>query len=157
MPADNDAITESEEKTSPEPPVIVQTDTSYSDGNISISITEHKIADTTVYVADVVLSSPDYLKTAFAHHSYGRNVTAKTSEIAEENGAILAINGDYYGSRERGYVLRNGVIYRGSASKDGEALVIYTNGSLVVTEDDEVGKAMASNPRTAIGIRISRC
>lgn len=54
----------------------------YSDGNITIAITEYRIHDTTVYAADITLSSPEYLKTAFAQNAYGRNVTAKTSETA---------------------------------------------------------------------------
>lgn len=77
--------------------------------------------DTTVYVADVVLSSPEYLQTAFAQSSYGRNVTEKTSEMAQDAGAILAINGDYYGAQEKGYVIRNGVLYRDTAKTDQQA------------------------------------
>lgn len=162
------------------------TDRSYQDENISIVITEIRQYDTTIYVADVILSSPEYLQTAFANNTYGRNVTEKTSEMAENNNAIFAVNGDYYGAREKGLVVRDGVIYRSSTSKDREDLVIYADGSLeVITErgsnpeelvangalhilsfgpglvvngeisvdeDDEVGQAMASNPRTAIGI-----
>lgn len=158
----------------------------YSDGNITIAITEYRIHDTTVYAADITLSSPEYLKTAFAQNAYGRNVTAKTSETAAAAGALLAINGDYYGARSSGYVIRNGVLYRSTASRGQEDLVIYADGSLgIVCEDDitaeelledgavqvlsfgpaliadgaiavsegeEVGKAKASNPRTAIGI-----
>ena len=158
----------------------------YMDDNISISISEYRTNHTTIYVADVRLSSAEYLKTAFANASYGRNVTAKTSEIAAENQAILAINGDYYGAQEKGYVLRNGVLYRDSASRNQEGLAIYNdgsfeifeeqsvsadmllsngsvqilsfgpalvnNGQIAVTENDEVGKAKTSNPRTAIGI-----
>lgn len=158
----------------------------YSDGNITIAITEYRIHDTTVYAADITLSSPEYLKTAFAQNAYGRNVTAKTSETAAAADALLAINGDYYGARSSGYVIRNGVLYRSTASRGQEDLVIYADGSLgIVCEDDitaeelledgavqvlsfgpaliadgaiavsegeEVGKAKASNPRTAIGI-----
>ena len=164
----------------------VLTENSYEDENISITINEYRVNDTTVYVADVQLSSADYLQTAFAQSSYGKNVTAATSEIAAENNAILAINGDYYGAQEKGYVVRNGVLYRSTASDGQEDLVIYedgsfeiitetsvaaqslvdagarqilsfgpalvTDGNVSVTEDDEVGKAMADNPRTAIGI-----
>lgn len=165
---------------------VILTDTSYSDGNISITITEHRQKDTTIYVADVRLTSSEYLKTALAENAYGKNVTAKTSEIAKNNNAILAINGDYYGAQETGYVLRNGVLYRDVPKKDREDLVIYQDGSfeiiseetttaeslkmngayqvlsfgpalvedgvISVTKGQEVGKAMASNPRTAIGI-----
>lgn len=161
------------------------TDSSYSDDNISVNVTTYRKYDTSIYVADVKVSSPEYLKTVLANNSYGRNVTEKTSEIAEEAGSILAINGDFYGAQESGYVIRNGVIYR-DTSAGKEDLVIYEdgsfgvideddvtaeellekgaqqvlsfgpalveNGQVSVSENEEVGKAMASNPRTAIGI-----
>ena len=164
----------------------VVTDRSYSDDSISITITEHRELDTTVYVADVILSSPKLLRTALAEGAYGRNVSQKTSRIAADNNAILAINGDFYGSRERGFVARNGILYRSSVSPGMQALAIMADGSfrivseqdtsadmlmqqgamhifsfgpalvmdgeIAVTPSDEVGKAMADNPRTAIGI-----
>lgn len=164
------------------------TDTSYSDGNISVNLTEKTVNDTQIYVADVTLSSADYLKTALAQNSYGTNVTAKTSVTAAENNAILAVNGDYYGANSSGYVIRNGVVYRDSIRedasngdlaiyKDGSFKIIYEdqvsadqlvqdgvvnllafgpslveNGEISVSTNAEVGQAMASNPRTAIGI-----
>lgn len=161
------------------------TKTSYSDENIQIKVTEYRENDTTIHVADITLSSAEYLKTALAKGSYGRNVTEKTSEMAEDVNAILAINGDYYGAQESGYVIRDGVIYRDTKESGQEDLVIYEDGTMEiiseddvtaeellqkgakevlsfgpalvensevsVTENDEVGKAMASNPRTAIG------
>ena len=176
--SDNDTENEQQEA--------VSTGTTYSDDNIQITLTEYRENDTTVYVADIVLSSPEYLQTAFAQSSYGRNVTEKTSEMAQDAGAILAINGDYYGAQEKGYVIRDGVLYRDTAKTDQQDLVIYedgtmkiisedevtaeelleegakevlafgpaliTDGEIAVTESDEVGKAMASNPRTAIGM-----
>ena len=51
-----------------------------------------------------MVNSSEYIKTAFANDYYGKNVTDKTSSIAQQNNAILAINGDYYGARENGYV-----------------------------------------------------
>ena len=162
------------------------TENSYIDENISIILTEYREYNTNIYVADVQISSAEYLKTALAQNSYGKNVTQKTSEMAQNNNAILAINGDYYGAQEKGYVLRNGILYRNTSSKNKEDLVIYKDGSpgiiteseisadellsngaeqilsfgpalvidslISVTEDEEVGKAAASNPRTAIGV-----
>ena len=50
---------------------------------------------------------------------------------------MLAINGDYYGSQERGYVIRNGVLYRGTAVSGRQDLVIYEDGSMeVILETD---------------------
>ena len=116
----------------------VSTATSYQDENITITLTEYREYDTSIYVADITLSSPEYLQTALAQNAYGRNVTEKTSEIAVENGAILAINGDYYGSQESGYVLRNGVLYRDIAERGQEDLVIYEDGSFEIITEDEV-------------------
>ena len=155
---------------------VVSTDTTYRDENISVQLTEYRISDTTVYVADVQVSSPEYLKTAFAQGTYGRNVTAKVSETADAVNAVLAINGDYYGARQSGYVIREGVLYRDKAVKNAVDLVIYGDGSfgvgqsctraqamtfgpaliedgeISVSVNDEVGRAMASNPRTAIAV-----
>ncbi|MBQ9815046.1 MAG: phosphodiester glycosidase family protein [Lachnospiraceae bacterium] len=165
-------------------PVI--TSTSYTDDDIQITLETYYVNDTYVYVADVVVSSSGYIKTALANDTYGRNITDTTSSIASDNSAILAINGDYYGSQEKGYVIRNGVLYRDKAESGQEDLVIYYDGSFeIISEDEisaqelidagawqvlsfgpalleggevsisqneEVDRAMASNPRTALGI-----
>jgi len=116
----------------------VITEDSYSDGNMTVTITEYRVDGTSVYVADIVLSSADALKTAFAQSTYGKNVKEATSEIAAEAGAVLAINGDFYGARNSGYVIRNGVLYRSkAASASQEDLVIYKDGSFeIVCEGD---------------------
>jgi len=150
-----------------------------------IEVTTYDYLDTKVYVADITLSDASELKTALANNTYGKNVKDTTSNIAMANNATLAINGDFYGARESGYVIRNGVLYRNTPVSGNEDLVIYEDGSFEiineseisaeqllengavnvfsfgpalvedyetsVEEGDEVGKAMASNPRTAIG------
>ena len=132
------SISPSQSSESPANQSPVSTATSYQDENITITLTEYREYDTSIYVADITLSSPEYLQTALAQNAYGRNVTEKTSEMAVENGAILAINGDYYGSQESGYVLRNGVLYRDIAERGQEDLVIYEDGSFEIITEDEV-------------------
>lgn len=122
-------------------PVI--TATSFSDENIQISIETILKYDSTIYVADIQVSDAAYLKTAFANNTYGRNVKAKTSDIAAAQNAIFAINGDYYGFRDDGYVLRNGIIYRDSASEN-EALVIDQNGNFSIADENDVSMASLS-------------
>ncbi|MBQ8580165.1 MAG: phosphodiester glycosidase family protein [Oscillospiraceae bacterium] len=117
-------------------PVI--TENSYRDSNISITLTQRRVGDTTVYIADVQLAAPEYLRTALAKGSYGRNVTQKTSEIAAGVDAILAINGDFYGAREAGYVIRNGKLYRSEAMEDREDLVIGADGNFSIIEEEKV-------------------
>ncbi len=176
-----------ETETVTEPPVeFVNSDTVYQDENIRIAISEYTENDTAVYVADVQLSSAEYLKTAFANDTFGKNVTAKTSEIAAANNAILAVNGDFYGTHNSGYVIRNGILYRETDRANTDYLCIMADGSFFITtgaeytaqelldmgtwqcfmfgprliengiinvdDNSEVARAMASNPRTAIGI-----
>ena len=124
----------------------VVTDTSYQDSQISIQIETLRMYDTTVYVADIVLADAALLKTALAQNTYGRNVKAETSEMAQEHNAILAINGDYYGFRSSGVVLRNGVLYRDSDQADSLLIDAAGNlskldGSLIQSEAYQSGAA----------------
>ena len=147
-------------------------------GIVLVAFTIYMLLDT--FVLSEKVTVVDSAQTA----SVSQNTTGNNTK--ENVNAILAINGDYYGAQERGYVIRNGVLYRSTAKSGNEDLVIYAdgsfeiisedditaeellekgaqnvltfgpalveNGSVSVTEGEEVGKAMASNPRTAIGI-----
>lgn len=186
---ENDSITTASENTD----TTVETATSidggtvigqYSDSKTSITLKQYREYDSNIYVADVTVSDASDLKTALANNTYGRNITDTTSDMAANNNAVLAINGDYYGARQSGYVIRNGKLYRDTSGnrdalviqKNGEfkfvsesetsasdllqegALQVFSfgpvllnNGEVSVGENDEVGMAMASNPRTAIG------
>ena len=165
----------------------LNTATAYEDDNKAISIETYERNLTQIHVATVAIKGDASIKTALADDTYGRNVKAKTSTTAQSVNAVLAVNGDYYGARDAGYVIRNGQLLR-SDSQDAnqEDLVIYQDGSFEIIREgditvqellnkgavqvlsfgpaliensqvavdsaDEVGKAMASNPRTAIGI-----
>ena len=131
-------ITENAENTlENEPQASEITENSYSDNNISITLTEYYENNTKIYVADIQLSLADYLKTALAENTYGKNVTQKTSEMAAANNAIIAVNGDYYGAKESGYVIRNGTLYRDYGSSDTDVLCIYSDGHFEITNSSE--------------------
>ena len=116
----------------------VITETSYEDANIKITIETVYEYDTVIYIADVQVSDISYLKAAFAEGTYGRNIKETTSDIAESVDAIFAVNGDFYGFRDDGFVVRNGVLYRSTArSSEDEALVIDSEGDFsIVSEGD---------------------
>ncbi|MDY5584807.1 MAG: phosphodiester glycosidase family protein [Arcanobacterium sp.] len=115
------------------------TENSYTDENTSITITKHSYGsgdDTvTYYVADIQVTDASQLRSAFANNQFGENITAKVSEIAEANNAVLAINGDYYGFRDTGIVIRNGVIYRDEPAREG--LAIYADGTMKLYDETE--------------------
>lgn len=118
----------------------VVTDSSYLDENIQINIETIREYDSTIYIADITLSSSEYLKTALAEDTYGRNVKEKTSSMASRYNAILAINGDFYGANSDGYVIKNGVLYRNLVREDNtyDDLVIYQDGSFGIINETEV-------------------
>ena len=117
----------------------VITATSYKDANISITITTKRVSGTTVYIADIQVSSIEYLQTAFAKNTFGRNITQTTSTIAAAHDAILSINGDFCGFRTYGLVIRNGVLYRDTSSKSTyDALVIYKDGTFEIVDESSI-------------------
>jgi exopolysaccharide biosynthesis protein len=127
------------ETDTPAEPIV--TASSYEDGNISVHIAEKRIYGTTAFIADIQLKGANLLKAAFAGDSYGRNITELTSEMAVRNNAILAINGDYYGFSDTGFVLRNGVLYR--KGEGGRALLLDKNGDMHVMAESGIGEEEA--------------
>lgn len=121
-------------------------DNYYKDSNIEIKLTQDRKHKTEIYIADIQLSSPEYLRTAFAKNKYGKNIKQDTSDIAKANHAIIAINGDYYGARETGYVVREYKQFRTSASSR-EALVMYEDGSFEVIKESKTKLDSINNPR----------
>jgi exopolysaccharide biosynthesis protein len=112
------------------------TSTGFESDDVTITLTTGRTSETDYYLADIEVSSVAYLKCALAQGTYGRNIKQTTSEMAEENNAILAINGDYYGWRDDGFVVRNGVLYRDTPSSGTDCLVIGSDGSMYVADED---------------------
>ncbi|WP_461205851.1 phosphodiester glycosidase family protein [Clostridium sp. DL1XJH146] len=115
-------------------------DSTYKSDNIEINIEKIETGSgsdkITYFVADIILEDSTYLNSAFAKNAFGSNIVETTSEIAENNDAIFAINGDYYGFRSDGVLIRNGVLYRDIPTRTGAAF--YTDGSLLTYDEEEV-------------------
>jgi exopolysaccharide biosynthesis protein len=146
------------------------TGSTYTSDDASVTITKHTTGsgnDTlTYYVANVTLTDATVLRSAFAGNQFGENITARVSEIAEDNDAVFAVNGDYYGFRSDGIEIRNGVVFRDEGAREG--LAFYKDGTVAVydetttTGDDLVadgvwntmsfGPAIVENGTTAAGI-----
>ena len=114
------------------------TDRHYKDENIEVCITQVREYETEIYVADIKINKLTYLKTAFAKDTFGQNIIEYTSEIAKRKNAIFAVNGDYYGFRLKGYVLRNGVLYdptREPRDLKSDILVVRQDGSFKICKE----------------------
>lgn len=140
--ASSETQSTTEAVTEPEPVIAepIITDNSYVSNNISITITEQRVHDTQIHIAEVIINDPSYLRTGLAFGAFGRNLKQYTSTMAVENNAVFAINGDYYGFRESGYVMRNGYMYRtnprSGANCDGMA--IFSDGHMEVYKETDV-------------------
>ena len=146
--SDRDTTAESEEITEPPAAYPIITENSYLDEHISITIETIRRFDSNFHVAEIKIDDPAYLKTAMAKDTYGLNITEKTSVQAKRVGAILAVNGDYYGANDKGYVIRNGVIYRTSLRptddrrrKYFDDLAILWDGTLVPFDEQTTSMA----------------
>ena len=115
---------------------VTVTDTTYTSSNTSITIAQASTGSGSdaldYYTADVVCDATA-VRSAFANNEYGTNITARPSEIAAEHDAVLAVNGDYYGFRTDGILIRNGVIYRDDGVREGIAL--YADGRVEVYDE----------------------
>ena len=133
-------ITEMPEIT-PEAVEPVITDMSYFDENIDLKIEKFDENGVVFYVADVKISDAKYLKTALPGGVFGKNITAKTSSMAKESGALFAVNGDYCSYKDNGVIMRNGQILRIKPRDYGRCgLVIDKNGDLLIIDENDLTK-----------------
>ncbi|WP_151735396.1 phosphodiester glycosidase family protein ['Paenibacillus yunnanensis' Narsing Rao et al. 2020] len=118
----------------------VSDDWSYSSDDIQIKIDQVQTGSgsdqITYFVADVVLEDASSLQSAFADNSFGTNITEVTSEIAENNDALFAVNGDYYGFREDGVIIRGGTVYRDNPVRD--AMALLSDGTMETYNEEEI-------------------
>ncbi|MGG5259484.1 phosphodiester glycosidase family protein [Phycicoccus avicenniae] len=80
------------------------------------------------FTADLRLEDATVLRSAFANDEFGQNIIEVPSAIASAVDAVWAVNGDYYGFRDNGIVVRNGVAYRDEGARQG--LAWYRDGSM---------------------------
>lgn len=96
-------------------------------------------ATVTYYVADLRLAAGTALRAAFAEDTFGENIIATPSTIATANRAVFAVNGDYYGFRDTGIVIRNGAAFRDRGAREG--LALHRDGSLRLYDETATSAA----------------
>ena len=118
-------------------PTVTSTDDGYTSSTTSLSIekvTTGSGSDTiTYFVADISTTDATLIRSAFAQDKFGTNITAYPSVIAQDKNAVLAINGDYYGFRDTGIVVRDGIAYRDKGARQG--LAMYRDGSMKLYDE----------------------
>ncbi|MBR2054709.1 MAG: phosphodiester glycosidase family protein, partial [Clostridia bacterium] len=106
------------------------TENGYEDPSISVTIERGRIYDTNYVVARVKLQNASQIRTAMAQSYYSPSTDMGTT-IARRSNAVLAINGDFFSSRNHeGYVARQGKVYRTKCNGDYDVLIIDDKGDL---------------------------
>ncbi len=98
-------------------------------------MTIDKIAENgiTYFVADIQITDSSYFQTALSGNKpYGE--LERVSALAAWNHAILAFNGDNYGSQKFGTIIRNGELIR-SNKTTRNLLIVDQNGDMSVIAD----------------------
>lgn len=116
-------------------------DYAYNDERLSIYIKKYQESDMTYFVCDIQTADAGALRTALSGDK-ANGVLEYTSDIAERNGAVLAINGDDYGAHNNGIIVRNGELIR-TRKTTRHMLVLNQDGTMyTVTERSEDPKEL---------------
>lgn len=81
------------------------------------------------YFTDFYVSDISCITSVLAKDVYGTGNYEWLQDMAKRSGAILAVNGDFYGARKNGVVIRNGKVYRKNHSSF-DACALYWDGSM---------------------------
>ena len=108
---------------------------SVSEGSITITKSTEGSGNNAVvcFSADIKKKAHKMQRGALAKKKFGQNIIDTPSNIAAQHNGIWAINGDYYGFRDTGIVIRNGVAYRDSGAREG--LAFYQDGSVKLYDE----------------------
>lgn len=111
------------------------TENGYEDPSISVSIERGRIYETNYVVAHVKLQNASQIRTTMAQSYYSPSTLFGTT-MARRANAVLAINGDFFSSRNNeGYVARQGKVYRTKCNNQNyDILIIDENGDLNILE-----------------------
>ena len=97
--------------------------TEYQDATLHVTLENIQRDDSIYHVAHVKIADPTQLRTALSAEP-GVKEKANASVIANAYNAVVAINGDSYLFRSKGYVVRQGQVLRKSGSTDLDLLII---------------------------------
>ena len=115
---------------------VVKTANSYRSKDVSVEIQRVEENGVVYFVTDIYVNSIDNLRAGLAKDKFGQGLRESVQSMSQRLNAIVAINGDYYGNRTIGPVVRNGILYRESPFED--ACVLYSDGVMETYAAEEL-------------------
>ncbi|MCL2671903.1 MAG: phosphodiester glycosidase family protein [Clostridiales bacterium] len=98
---------------------------SFQSESVRIAVTKNSYNGITYFTADIWIRDISSFQTAMARDRY-QGAAEDMRTMSKRNNAIIAISGDHYDAREKGIVIRNGLLYRDSKLRD--VCVLYNDG-----------------------------
>lgn len=110
-----------------------EADYAYNDQRLSIHIKQYQESGMAYFLCDIQSADAGALRTGLSGDK-ANGALERTSDIAERNGAVFAINGDDYGAHKYGVIIRNGELIR-ARKTTRHMLVLRQDGTLsAITE-----------------------
>ncbi|MBR5948848.1 MAG: phosphodiester glycosidase family protein [Clostridia bacterium] len=110
---------------------IIYTDTVYRSSNVCIEISEHAVKVEYVpvhyFVADIYIQDITSLRCAVSESGNNKD---RVEDLANQNGGIVATNGDYFLFHSSGLAIRNGQLLRDRLHPDQDVCVLYQDGTM---------------------------
>ncbi len=107
--------------------------TFYQDPTITVTLTSGRYSDCDWWAADIVIASPTQLRTVSSDgfdKADPRGI--KGPRLAKAVNAVLAVDGDYFHYTGKGFILRQGILYKNILDGSTDVLLIDEDGDFHV-------------------------
>ena len=113
----------------------------YKDDTIEVKIWEERLSSSNVHFAEVWITHPTQIRSAWAGRKVGSDQRLNPKDIAADINALLAINCDYACYRSTGFIIRQTQLYRNNPTGMLDTLLIDSNGDFHLMPDNRVEKS----------------
>lgn len=114
----------------------------YEDETLKVSVETVSAYDTTITIARVKIAHPSQLRTAMAD-KYGSTRSALPRIITKRVNSVFAVNGDFFNFHTKGYLVRQGKVYRENPKPEMDMLIVDDQGDFHVIMDPTMEKIAA--------------
>ena len=126
---------------------VIETDNSYQSANVNVTFRRKYFDElkSRVYFVDIYVADISCLRSVFAEETFGVGNKEWITKVARRVHSVATLNGDYYGSRSIGVVVRNGTLYR-DKKNIRDVAVLYWDGTFetIPPEQFDAMTAMAN-------------
>ena len=114
----------------------------YKDESLSVQIESTRAYDTTILIARVKIAHPSQIRTAMGHR-YGSTKNTIPRILTKRVNSVFAVNGDFFSFHGKGYLVRQGHLYRENPVEEMDMLIIDDKGDFHIIIDPTMEKISA--------------